>query len=434
MKMMSCIGPLVALMAVVAVGSPCAAALPGDAARDAHRADLEARRAELDGVSPGRVRQEILRRANELGVTVPADVLADLLTGRAETRLALDVCRLEAATPAGCPEPTAELERLEARFRDLVGFSMEEFKSGRLDGESEARGTNGVRVDGQLETGIIFPGGGSTRTDPQYCSCSLSVASKDRWVNRWWGLECNGHAGHGYCSNDLDWAHSAGAGAMTGKIELYFGTQYRSKTCEDDHRTCFRGPIPTSKSGGGHWTNVCNCDTVHSQFSNPSNHFYGGDLADATLVQQGGFVVRADGPCAGQGFALHEFIKENDPVCCDDPMGTLVVFGSVGEGTTIVDLPASATNCNGGSQSGVPPYCGSFGATLRVTATCQTVADDPYGSCYGSNCGQVLPDATCNCDFGCQQYGDCCFDYCDGCLNASGGPPQSCDPGGGVNQ
>jgi hypothetical protein len=95
-------------------------------------------------------------------------------------------------------------------------------------------------------------------------------------------------------------------------------------------------------------------------------------------------------------------------------MGTLVAARPVAEGTTSADVPTSAQNCNGGSQSGVPPYCGTFGATIRIDTTCWTQEDDSFGSCYG-RCGEAPPEFTCSCEFGCQDSGTCCFDYCDAC-------------------
>lgn len=74
-----------------------------------------------------------------------------------------------------------------------------------------------------------------------------------------WGLECNNHGSHGVCSNNVDSLHSAGIGAMTGKIDLFYGGGSAKRDCPDDHNTCFRGPAD------GEWGNVCNCDSWHSQ-------------------------------------------------------------------------------------------------------------------------------------------------------------------------
>ena len=57
------------------------------------------------------------------------------------------------------------------------------------------------------------------------------------------------------------------------------------------------GVLTMTMPGGGEWTNVCNCDTVHSQFSNPLAGFFGGDVSDAPLVTQASFSgVVSDGP------------------------------------------------------------------------------------------------------------------------------------------
>lgn len=133
-----------------------------------------------------------------------------------------------------------------------------------------------------------------------------------------------------------------------------------------------------------------------------------------------------DGTCDRGGVFVQEYIEENDPVCCDDPMGTLLASVGIQEGTTTTDVPASAQNCNGGSQSGRWPYCGTFGATIRITTSCTTRLDDTWGSCAG-RCGQVLPDATCNCDLACQSWGDCCADYCDNCAALGDNPAILCN-------
>ena len=201
---------------------------------------------------------------------------------------------------------------------------------------------------------------------------------------------------------------------MTGEISVFFGVSGRGLSCPDDHRLCFKGPKP-SKPGGGEWGNVCNCDTFHSQYTNPFGSWYGGDLTEPTLVFQGSFHdMVGDGACDGAWIEVRERIEENDPWCCDDPMGTLVASTQIGEGSRSADVAASAQNCNGGSQSGVFPYCGTFGATIRIVTSCSTQPDDPFGSCYG-RCGEELPDATCSCDFYCQSNGNCCSDYCDAC-------------------
>jgi hypothetical protein len=217
---------------------------------------------------------------------------------------------------------------------------------------------------------------------------------------------------------------------MTGKIYLHHASGTRVRECSDDHRTCFKGPVP-SKPGGGEWTNVCNCDTIHSQLSNPFAGMYGGELADGELVAQASFGdLISDGPCgSGGGFTVVEWINENDPWCCDDDMGDLVASFALLEGAATQEAAVSAQNCNGGSQSGVPPFCGEFGATVRLTTQCVTRDDDSFGSCHG-RCGEMLADATCHCDFACQSYGDCCWDYCNACASQGDGPAMECSVGG----
>jgi hypothetical protein len=428
---------------------PAAAAPAAPAGRDAApaamavtprpAAELESRRRELDARSRNAVLAEVQRRAAELGVTAPADRLTDLLFTAAWLELERDGCGAAPDAARRCAAATGLLAETERGFRELTGISIERFRSGRAPQAGGSPAPGRAATGGPVVAPLFVPGGGSSRTDPQHCVCGVTIASFDRWMNRWWGLECGGHSGHGVCSNDLDWeycpwpisCHSPGAGAMTGKIRAFFGETMRVQSCPDNHRTCFRGPQPSpDKPGGGEWTNVCNCDTLHSQFSSPLIDFYGGDETDPELVVQTGFSnLLSDGPCDDRFLSVAEEIVEHDPVCCDDPMGTLNAFAAVAHGTTVTDVPASVVNCNGGSQSGVPPFCGSFGATLRLTTSCQTLNDDGFASCYG-RCGSLLADATCNCDFGCQQAGDCCFDYCDACAASGDGPAIECSFGG----
>ena len=207
------------------------------------------------------------------------------------------------------------------------------------------------------------------------CTCALSVYSGYRWMNPWWALECNNHASHGVCSNNVDSAHSPGTGAMTGDIDLYFGSYHQHRECPDDGTTCFHGP---STAHSGQWGNVCSCDTWHSQYYNPTGDWYGGDLSDSAWVHQVStpyFTVA--GSCDGAYVSVSEYIKENDPWCCDDPMGTLWVSVPVANGSGNSPGQASVQNCNGGSQSGVYPNCGTFGATIWVAYICQTYGTPP---------------------------------------------------------
>lgn len=415
--------------------APCAAAAPpptratpaagiGDTApapevRERLRRELADREAAIAARPLSSVREEVRRRAEELGIAAPAGELTALLYRKAHLEVAVDRCALDAGAAAACDDLAALLAEVEARFAALAGLAADDFRRGGRRPDAAPASDLQVRASAPfLET--------SSRTDPQHCVCSATISSRDRWMGQHWGLECNGHAGHGVCSSNLDWAHSAGTGAMTGKISLYNAGPTRVHECPDDHRTCFKGPVP-SKPGGGEWTNVCNCDTIHSQFSNPSAPFYGGDLSHAELVTQASFGnLVSDGPCgSGGGFTVVEWIEENDPICCDDGMGDLVASFPLVDGTVTQEAAVATQNCNGGSQSGVPPFCGEFGATLRLTTQCLTLDDDSFGSCHG-RCGEVLAEATCHCDFACQSYGDCCWDYCDACAMQGDGPAIEC--------
>lgn len=350
--------------------------------------DLEDREAAISARSPARVSEEVRRRAAELGVSAPVEALTELLYRKAHLELAVDRCALDLERATGCGGLAQLLSGVEARFEELTGFTADDFRRG-----ARRPAVRAVELVGPQDRTASLILGGSFRTDPQHCVCSATISSRDRWIGQHWALECNGHAGHGVCSSDLDWAHSPGTGAMTGTIYLHHVSGTRVRDCPDDHRTCFKGPVP-SKPGGGEWTNVCNCDTIHSQFSNPSIAFYGGDLSHGELVTQASFSnLVSDGPCgSGGGFTVVEWIKENDPVCCDDPMGDLVAQFGLPAGAATQEAVVSAQNCNGGSQSGLPPFCGEFGATVRLTTQCETRADDSFGSCYG-RCGEMLPDA-----------------------------------------
>jgi hypothetical protein len=394
--------------------------------RAERRADLERRERDLLARPRAAVESEVRERARELGATGSVAVLTELLFDRALLELAVEECASNAAS-GPCAALRQDLEKTEAEFERVSGWRAADFKRGRRGAALTSR-----RPPPRSGAGAGFViGADSTRTDPYNCSCSVSVASLNRWMNRYWGLECACHTGHGVCSNDLDWCgiHSSGAGAMTGEIRAYFGDDARGIDCPDDHRTCFKGNLP-SKPGGGEWSNVCNCDTAHAQLSNPNASFYGGDVTHAELVGQATFWdMVGDGGCDWRGVQVEEFIEENDPWCCDDPMGTLIATAWVQEGTTTTDVPVAAQNCNGGSQSGQFPYCGTFGATIRITTSCTTRADDSFASCSG-RCGEVLSDATCNCDFACQSYGDCCFDYCNACAATGNDPGMECSFGG----
>ncbi|HSG38060.1 MAG TPA: hypothetical protein VLE27_00360, partial [Thermoanaerobaculia bacterium] len=170
-----------------------------------------------------------------------------------------------------------------------------------------------------------------------------------------------------------------------------------------------------------------NCDTGHSQYYNPYGSWYGGDLTDAVEVAQFHTPwMSANGQCNDATVAVHEFIQENDPWCCDDPMGDLWIGLPVQEGSGSSSGQVSAQNCNGGSQSGVYPNCGTFGATIRVAYTCQTTAytPEPGTSCL-ETCYVTPPDHTCSCEPGCLTRGDCCSDFRELCCHPES-PPSIC--------
>jgi hypothetical protein len=333
---------------------------------------------------------EVDRRARELKVTASPEELADLLTQRAWLQLDLDKCRVSRGT--SCSEPASALQAVEASFRKLAGVSANEFQHGRKAPAAPAQ-----RKD---------------NWDPNHCTCSFWVYSSNRWMSPYWGLECNNHASHGVCSDNVDSAHSPGIGAMVGSVYVLFSTIQETE-CGDDHRTCFKGP---STSNPGEWGNVCSCDTWHSQYYDPYSAWYGGDLQDAEEIYQayGGGLL--DGECEGQYVLVEESIQEHDPICCDDPMGVLVADLPLHEGSGSSSAAVSAQNCNGGSQSGVPPYCGTFGATIRVAYSCQT-QPDAETSCQGQ-CWSDPPDGNCSCSAGCVGQGTCCYDYTDVCCGA----------------
>ncbi|MDX1996942.1 MAG: hypothetical protein SF066_04425 [Thermoanaerobaculia bacterium] len=359
------------------------------------RVAVERRAAELARLDRRDVLTQVRARARELAVVAPAGELTDLLGHAAELEIARDTCRLTAA--ANCHAVEGELAKVEAAFLALAGLSRAEFRAGR----------RAAAAPQALE--FLAPASGES------CTCSFTVYSSNRSMTGHWGLECNNHGGHGVCSNNVDSLHTAGIGAMTGKIDLFYGGGSASRDCPDDHFTCFRGPA------NGEWGNVCNCDSGHSQFWNPTGAWYGGDLSDAVEVWQlSTNWLSAAGACNNTYVVVQEFVKENDPWCCDDPMGTLSVALPLQDGVGSVSAPTTTTNCNGGSQSGVYPNCGTFGATIRVAYNCATYTPpppDPW-SCRDS-CFSTRPDHQCSCDLGCTLVGDCCWDYRELCCDSN---------------
>lgn len=366
-------------------------------ARAALAASMPRREAELAKRQREEVLAEVEVRAREMGVRASAEEMTDLLLQRAHLQIGLDKCRLADGDAASCRAEEKKLAGVEKLFREAAGFSAREFQSGRRD--------TPVPADKR--------GGPQSLSKAQTCTCTLSVYSDDRWMDGWWGLEVGGHASHGVCSNDVDysWPHSPGSGAMTGDINIYFGSYHQYKECADDHITCFHGP---STEHSGEWGNVFSCDTWHSQYYNPQGSFYGGALSDSLWVHQVStpyFTVA--GSCDGAYVNVSEYIKENDPGCCDDPMGTLWASVPVSNGSGNSSAQVSAQNCNGGSQSGVYPYCGTFGATIWVAYICQTSGTPPpppptcdpqqEQACW--NMGGNWNSSTCTC------YQDPCYQY-----------------------
>ena len=357
--------------------------------RAALAASLPRREAELAKRQREDVLVEVEKRAQEMGVRASVKELTDLLGQRAHLQIGLDKCRLANDGAGSCRAEEKALARVEASFRDLAGLSAREFQGGRRETPPPA---DKIKPLAQAKS--------------QTCTCALSVYSGYRWMNRYWGLECNNHASHGVCSNNVDSAHTAGTGGMTGDIDLYFGSYHQYKECPDDQTTCFHGP---ETDHPGEWGNACNCDTWHSQYYNPNGTWYGGDLSDSAWVHQVStpyFTVA--GSCDGAYVSVSEYIKENDPWCCDDPMGTLWISVPVANGSGNSPGEASVQNCNGGSQSGVYPYCGTFGATIWVAYVCSTYSPPPPPECdpeaeqYCYSIGWNWDPWTCNCTDPCQ--------------------------------
>jgi hypothetical protein len=370
--------------------------------RAAVAASIPRREAELAKRQREDVLVEVEKRAQEMDVRASVKELTDLLGQRAHLQISLDKCRVGEGDAGTCGAVEKKLARVEARFQKEAGLSAREFQSGR-------RGTPAPPDKS----------GPQSLSKSQTCTCALSVYSDDRWMNRYWGLECNNHASHGVCSNNVDSAHTAGTGGMTGDIDLYFGSYHQYRECPDDQTTCFHGP---ETDHPGEWGNACNCDTWHSQYYNPQGTFYGGDLSDSLWVHQVStpyFTVA--GSCDGAYVNVSEYIKENDPWCCDDPMGTLWASVPVTNGSGNSSYQASAENCNGGSQSGAYPNCGTFGATIWVAYICQTSGAplpppptcDPQEEENCWNMGWNWDPSTCSCNRpGVCEYSAAKMPYC----------------------
>src|SRR3954462_5314470 len=267
---------------------------------------------------------EVKKRLREMDVKAPAGELMDLLTQAAHLEIDLDKCSLGDLGAADCRILKAELAGVERSFRDKAGISMHDFRAGRRETPAPANRT-GPRL----------------QTKNQTCTCTFTIYSLNRWMNRYWALECNNHGGHGVCSNNVDSAHSPGTGAMTGDIDLYFGggAYHTHKSCPDVHYPCFRGP---STDNFGEWGNVWSCDTWPSQYYAPYSAWYGGDLMDTPAVDQLSTPwVTVGGSCNGAYVAVKEYVQEHDPICCDDPMGDLWFTAQVADGSGISEGQAS---------------------------------------------------------------------------------------------
>lgn len=224
-------------------------------------------------------------------------------------------------------------------------------------------------------------GGASADT----CSCHIYVRSVYRWIDPWWGLECTGHCGHAHVGSSCDWAHTAGCGAMIGTVRIRHsnGSTIKNLDCPDDHQTCFRGP--SGCDDGGTWGNICNADVWHCA---PGGYSQGkfdcNALSDSARIHQT-YTPSAvfAGACGTNWFNVLEHIVENDVGCCDDPMGYINVSAWTAEGYSSTFLSGGDQNCNGGSQGGVYPFCGKFGATLEVESFCSTT----YGESGGGGGG-----------------------------------------------
>jgi hypothetical protein len=232
--------------------------------------------------------------------------------------------------------------------------------------------------------------GASAPASAETCTCGISLYSVIRWMAPWWGLECVGHCGHCYVGSSCDTAHTAGCGSMTGYVRLRYssGSTIGQRDCPDDHTTCFRGPS-TCDDDPGSWGNVCSADCWRCRFGgDPDGSWDCNYLWDIGQVHQlRALPVVFEGACGTSWFNVLEYIDENDPVCCDDPMGYLSVSTWTKAGSATTYLDPIARNCNGGSQGGVSPHCGTFGATLAVLTSCFPTIGGGSGGGGEDDCG-----------------------------------------------
>ncbi|MGH7753282.1 MAG: hypothetical protein ACREN5_10735, partial [Gemmatimonadales bacterium] len=229
------------------------------------------------------------------------------------------------------------------------------------------------------------------------CTCDIDLWSYSRWMDPWWGLECDEHCGHCYVGSSCDTAHGEGCGAMTGYVRLRYssGSTIRNRDCPDDHTTCFRGP--SACDGGGSWGNVCSADCWHcvpGGFGDGSWEC-NGLRSTGWVYQLSSYDVVFAGACGTNWFNVLEYINENDPFCCDDPMGYLNVSTWTYAGSATTYLEGGDVNCNGGSQGGVYPHCGHFGATLAVVTSCFTTVSSGGGGGGGGGGDDCGPTRIC---------------------------------------
>lgn len=244
-----------------------------------------------------------------------------------------------------------------------------------------------------------------------YCQCDdIRIYSIYRYMNgpstgSKFELECNNHGGHGYCSGNVDSAHGAGCGAMTGSVSGYLypyydpSTTYLSsfgRSCPDDHYTCFRGP--SSCDSGGSWGNTCNCDTWHSQTSNPSGDWWWDGLGDDVDTYQVGSGWKLSGAqCSNSSLTIVHQVNEHDPICCDDPMGTAYSWVTIGEGYGSAYTSSSVQHCEDGT-------CGNWGSSYRVDwSNCRSGTE--YCGDYGAYC---TSNSEC-CSGYCETYNNTCY-------------------------
>lgn len=225
---------------------------------------------------------------------------------------------------------------------------------------------------GECGGGVIIPGGGGGGgggggTAAQ-CRCTTRVFSSNRFMRGMFDVECGGHGNHGFCRSAVDTAiHSPGCGAMTGHVRVAFGAASSQLSCQDDHRTCFRGP--SSCDGGGTWANLCSCDTTGDLPAGVVTT----DLFDGQEISQYTAVLTTSGACGAVDMSIDERVIEHDPLPFgrDDPLGHLTTpTFRPGVGTQTRTFNVQQTIPRTGPRGA---YSGTFGATLRVETICSAL-------------------------------------------------------------